>query len=210
MTPLEGVNFRWAPKGSYRIEQILGMIDSLPNRFNMFTEQGFAIYVLDDYSAHLMPEVRQALFKKGYVLVVIGGGITGDVQINDTDCHHHLKTLYRDLEMKLMLEQLKKDPTKIPSPSRNEMMSMLLEAWESLQIDTKKEFNSLFVTNSLDGSEDYLVSDKLFSLVGEEMVAFQNELMSSNSSKTLKEVIRKLIPPKHSVPRLANKFNKSE
>ena len=162
----------------------------------MFTEQGFAIYVLDDYSVHLMPEVRQALFKKGYVLVVIGGGITGDVQINDTDCHHQLKTLYRDLEMKLMFEQLEKDPTKIPSPSRNEMMSMLLEAWESLQIDTKKEFKSLFVTNSLDGSEDYLVSDKPFSLVGEEMVAFLKELMSSNSSKTLKEVIRKLIPPK--------------
>ena len=196
LTPPEGVNFRWAPKGSYRIEQILGMINSLPNRFNMFTEQGFGIYVLDDYSVHLMPEVRQALFKKGYVLVVIGGGITGDVQINDTDCHHHLKTLYRDLEMKLMLEQLEKDPTKIPSPSRNEMMSMILEAWESLQIDTKKEFKSLFVTNSLDGSEDYLVSDKLFSLVGEEMVAFRKELMSSNSSKTLKEVIRNLIPPK--------------
>ena len=75
-----------------------------------------------------MPEVYQTLFKKGYVLVVIGGGITGDVQINDTDYLHHLKTLYRNLEMKLMLEQLEKDPTKIPSPSRNEMMSILLEA----------------------------------------------------------------------------------
>ena len=75
--------------------------------------------------------------------------------------------------MKLMLEQLEKDLTKIPSPSRNEMMSMLLEALESLQIDTKKEFKSLFVTKSLYGSEDYLVSDKLFSLVGEEIVAFQ-------------------------------------
>ena len=94
LTPLEGVIFRWAPKGCYCIEQILGIINSLPNRFNMFTEQGFEIYVLDDYSVHLMPKVRQALFKKGYVLVVIGGGITGDVQINDTDCHHHLKTLY--------------------------------------------------------------------------------------------------------------------
>ena len=41
------------------------MIDKLPNRFNMFTEQSFAIYVLDDYSVHLMPEVRQALLKKG-------------------------------------------------------------------------------------------------------------------------------------------------
>ena len=29
----------------------------------MFTEQSFAIYVLDDDSVHLMSEIRQALFK---------------------------------------------------------------------------------------------------------------------------------------------------
>ena len=75
----KGVDRQLAPKGSYRIEQILGMIDKLPNRFNMFTEQYFAIYVLDDYSVHLMPEVRQVLFKKGYILVIIGGGITDDI-----------------------------------------------------------------------------------------------------------------------------------
>ena len=46
----------------------------------MFTEQSVAIYVLDDYSVHLMLEVRQVLFKEGYVLVIIGGGITGDIQ----------------------------------------------------------------------------------------------------------------------------------
>ena len=53
-----------------------------------------------------MPEVRQALFKKGYVLVIIGGGITGDIKINDTNCYRNLKKYCRDLEMKLMLEQL--------------------------------------------------------------------------------------------------------
>ena len=73
------------------MEQILGMIDKLPNRFNMFTEQSFAIYVLDDYSVHLIPEVREALFKKVYVLVVICGSITGSIQINDKNCHRDLK-----------------------------------------------------------------------------------------------------------------------
>ena len=71
--------------------------------FNLFTEKGFAISVLDDYAVHLMPKIRQALFKKGYFLVVIGGGITGDIQINDTHCHRHLKSQYRDMEMNLML-----------------------------------------------------------------------------------------------------------
>ena len=141
LTPPKDVHYQWAPKGSYRIELISGMIDKLPNRFNMFTEQSFAIYVLDDYSFHLMPEFRQALFKKGYVLVIIGGGITGDIQINGTNCHRDLKKHYRDLEMKLLLEQLEKDPIKISSPSRNKMMSMLLQAWEIREIDTERELN---------------------------------------------------------------------
>ena len=63
-----------------------------------------------------MPAVRQALFKKEYVLVIIGGGITADIQINDTNCHCDLKKYFQDLEMKLMLEQLGKDPMKIPCP----------------------------------------------------------------------------------------------
>ena len=136
------------------------MIDKLPNRFNMFTEQSFAIYALDDYSVYLMPEVGQALFKKGYVVVIIGGGITGNTQINDTNCHHDLKKHYPDLEMKLMPEQLKKDPINLLSPSRNKMMSCFCKHVKTLEIDSKREFKSLFVTNALDGLEDYLVSHK--------------------------------------------------
>ena len=74
--PPEGIKFRWAPKGSYRIEQMLGTIKNLPKRStNLFTMKDNAIYVLDDYATHLIPEVRKALLKQGYVLIVIGGGI---------------------------------------------------------------------------------------------------------------------------------------
>ena len=38
-------------------------------------------------AVHLMPEVRKALRKRGYVLIIIGGGITGDCQIN-VRVHH--------------------------------------------------------------------------------------------------------------------------
>ena len=76
------------------------------------------------------------------------------------------------------------------------MMSILLQAWKTLEFDTKREFKSLFVTNALDGSEDYLVSNKLFALTGDEMIGFWKELMSQNFVKTLIEVIRNLLPPK--------------
>ena len=48
----------------------------------MFTPKQYAIYVLDDYSVHLLQEVKEALMKRGYVYVGIGGGITGDIQVN--------------------------------------------------------------------------------------------------------------------------------
>ena len=70
--------------------------------------------MLDDYSVHLMPEVKAALLKRGYILVGIGGGVTGDIQINDTDTHSPLKKKYRELEQQLMVAQLRSDPTKIP------------------------------------------------------------------------------------------------
>ena len=89
---------------------MLGFIKNFPNRFNMFTQKGFTVYVLEDNTVHLMPEIPEALFKKGYILVIVGGGITGDIQINDTHCQRHLKGQYRDLEkfpFQLFLTMLK-------------------------------------------------------------------------------------------------------
>ena len=95
----------------------------------MITKKRFAIYVLYDYSIHL---IRKFLFKKEYIPVIIGEGIIGHGQIEPTGGHYHLKSHYRDFEMKKMHEQLKKDPNKITFPSLNELMHMLLQTWKLL------------------------------------------------------------------------------
>ena len=64
------------------------------------------------YSAQLPKEVEDAFHKKGYFLIVIGGGITGDLQVNDTSYHCPVKTTYMNLEMQLMLDLLRQDPQK--------------------------------------------------------------------------------------------------
>ena len=51
-----------------------------------------------------MPEFKEALLKRGYVPVILGGGVTGDIQINDTDLHSKLKAKYRKLEHSLMVD----------------------------------------------------------------------------------------------------------
>ena len=76
----------------------------MPNRkTSIFTQ---ANYALDDYAVHFMPEVRVAFWEREYVLVIIGGGITGIVQVNDTHLHRTFKAEYKKEEAKLMLEKL--------------------------------------------------------------------------------------------------------
>ena len=116
------VHVQWAPKGSYRLETMLRTISHLKNRANPFTESNNAIYILDDYSVHVNKEVRQALRAKGYIPICISGGITGDIQINDTHAHHKLKMAYREQEARLMLEMLDEHPNKIPAPTRDDII----------------------------------------------------------------------------------------
>ena len=41
---------------------MLKTISNLPNRYNPFTQKNFAIYVLDDYTANLIPDIRKELY----------------------------------------------------------------------------------------------------------------------------------------------------
>ena len=73
---------------------MLYTISNLPNRFNIFTPKNYAIYVLDDYSVHIMPEIKEAPVTSPPVTV--GGEVTGDIKVNDTDLHVPLKAKYRE------------------------------------------------------------------------------------------------------------------
>ena len=92
--------------------------------------QKHKIFTLDGSSAHLDPPVKESLSKRGYFLVILPGGITGDLQVNDTDLHHPLKTSYREKETALMIEKLRENPDKIPSPSRDEIMKICKAGFE--------------------------------------------------------------------------------
>ena len=103
--------------------------------------------------------------------------------------YKRLKALYHEEEMNLMLKILEADKSKIPSPSRDNLIKMLMSS-------VSQVFKKLFVTNKLDGSEDYLVSDKLFSLIGNEMKDFRDSLLKSDVPNNLKTIVKQLILPK--------------
>ena len=184
------IHFQCSPSGSYRLEHMLKTISHFSNRFNPFTQKNYAIYVIDVYAVHLMPEIRKAFFQRGYILVVMGGGITGFIQANDTHYHRKLKSYYRDLEMELMLEKLQVERNKVPTPTREEMVNMTVKTAKKIDVNFSEVFKQLFVTNDLNGSEDYLVSDKLFDLIGEEIKDFRKTLLDSNTPNAIQELIR--------------------
>ena len=51
-------------------------------------------------------------------------------------------------------------------------------------------------TKALDGTEDYLVSEKVYKFVGTRMIDFRNQLMKTASPKNLKQLLKMKTPPK--------------
>ena len=181
-------------KGSYRLEHILEFIENLPTIPTAFAPEKRCVFTLDDYSAHLPKEVEDTFPRKGYFLIVIGSGITGDVQVKDTSYYRPVKTAYRNLEMQLMLGLWWQDPKKISSPPQDQMMKLFYNAWEKTCSDFDNE--QTFKLNIIRfGFEDHLASKKLMDLVGEEMLIFRNQLLKSTVIATIKEPHLKILKP---------------
>ena len=141
--------------------------------------------------------MEEAFFKKGYFWIIIGGEITGHIQVNDTSYHRQAKALYRKHEMELMLEKLQKYLQKIPQPTRDEMMNMFQKSWNETcaKVNNENVFETNMITIALDGSEDHLASKKLMDLVGTEMLKFRKKLLESKPVSTLKELRLQMIKP---------------
>ena len=200
LNPPRGIIFQWSDSGSYRVAHVLKTIAHLPTvvgPMERYTNGGlskFKIYTLDNYSCHLDPSVYESLYKKGYIFIPIGGGITGDCQVNNTALHHHLKIAYRALEQVLLVKKLSQN-IRVPSITRDKQMELMDKAWEQCEANHKLAFKTNWLTNSFDGSEDHLVSSRIMDLVGEELIAFRTELLESEPAADLKELIASLTPP---------------
>ena len=193
----DGMKVQWIDSGSCRLEHMLQTIENLPScNKNPFSKKDWAIYVLDNYAVYIMLQIRRPLWGRGYVLLLMGGGITDFIQQNDTHSHMPLKNHYRNSKCALMIEKLQANKNKALSPTRGEMMSVLANAWSLLTVASTTTLKILFVTNALDGSEDHLDSEKLFCLICTDMLSFRAELLTQLHPKSLESVVRKLIPPK--------------
>ena len=62
LNPPEQVTAQWIDKGSYRAEHVLKSIESLPTITVHFAPEK-CVFTLDNYLAHLVPEVEEAFFQ---------------------------------------------------------------------------------------------------------------------------------------------------
>ena len=75
------------------------------------------------------------------------------------------------------------------------MMEMIVDSLKEINLDSERGFKSLFITNALDGTEDHLVSDRIFSLVGPSVVEFRDELMKKELPKSFEDMLKTITPP---------------
>ena len=78
-----------------------------------------------------------------------------------THLHSALKSGYRKKEPQLILQKLSSHPQKVLAPDCNDMMKMLEKSMETVKFHYKK---TVWVMNALNGSEDFLISDKIMAL----------------------------------------------
>ena len=118
LNPPSDVTIQQGSKGSCRVERVMKFCDQVPAQPCALFPQKRKIFTLDEYSAHLDPAVKESLRKRCYILFIVSGGITGDLQVTDTDLHHpYHKAL-------LMIEKLREHPDKIPSLNKDEITKM--------------------------------------------------------------------------------------
>ena len=98
--------------------------------------------------------------------------------------------------MKLMLEKLREKPKAIPAPERDDMILRICEAMKNSPVDNVKAFKSLGLTNALDGSEDWMISDKINTLVGTKFKEARQKLLQEECPKNLEELLKQITPPK--------------
>jgi len=116
------------------------------------------IILADFYGPHADDTVWDLCWSRMYVQILIGGGVTGILQVPDTHVHGPLSRRYQDLEMQDLLEQQRLNPAGCPSRSRESCCRDLIAAWRDrpMHLLAQRGWWDNLLANDLKGSEDHL------------------------------------------------------
>ena len=158
----DGVLLQLAPKGSYRLQQLLeflewdlGAADSPGDDDPGATAE---VVLLDWFSPHLDEKVDELVESKGHVVLRIPGGATPWVAPPDTHAHQPYEREYKTMERWDAMNQLARGAV-LPCVSRQTVMKRAAGAWKTIphERNAKNQFVETGITNALDGSEDHRI-----------------------------------------------------
>ena len=144
------------PKGSYRTDHV---VEFLRRHLEPASPcRDWRIVMADFYGPHADQAVFDLCWSHQYVLILIGGGVTGVLQVMDTHLHNLLSQRYTELEMLDLLEQQRVKPHGCPTRSRESCCRDLLAAWRHAPLHEygRRGWYDNCLAIALDGSQDQL------------------------------------------------------
>ena len=109
------VSLAFGEKGSYRLHNILKYLERWLEPWTDLRARQFdwRILMMDVASSHCGPEVVAFCHTRGYAVLYHYGGTTGVAQVNDTDLHAELNSIFIDFEQTAFNNQQMVDPGNI-------------------------------------------------------------------------------------------------
>jgi len=133
-------NLRWlsvvtGESGSYKVDDVLAYLHTHLEPWG--PARRWRILTADDYKCHKDPRVFELCWSRGYFLVLLGGGITGAVQICDTHLHLPLSLKYQNAEMAFLAELMDLDPAGLPLMNRCDCVRELIAIYGNPALHAK-------------------------------------------------------------------------
>ncbi len=148
--------------GSYKAEDVLAYLQRHLEPWG--PGRRWRILTADDYKGHKDPRIFQLCWERGYLLILIGGGITGAVQTCDTHLHLPMSMKYQHAEMAFLAEMMDLNPAGLPLMSRCDCTRELCAIYGNPALHAKVARagtrDNMF-TLPLDGSGKHLGNPKL-------------------------------------------------
>ena len=123
----------YSPSGSYNYDATMRYLKQhvpvwTPERE---AKKDYRIMYLDDFRVHKMPEVKNFLWSRGFLRVLIGGGCTFILCNPDLDCHADVERQYLEMDVEFQAAELERRPWKIPEKSRQSFCDDMVSIWKT-------------------------------------------------------------------------------
>ena len=154
------VSLQWADKGSYRQEHILRYLGRWLDPWTDERAQSndYRILMLDVAGSHIVDDVLDFAWSRGYIALFHYGCTTGVGQVNDTDLHGPFERVYLDHEQTSFNEQQMLRPGCV-NRTPQDVVDDVVATWQSLDHgQAAAGHRRVGLSVALNGSEDAAIS----------------------------------------------------